>query len=64
MIHNLRLDASRITCGVIAVFQERGTIRARGAMDTLRVAFAGTFSATLEPSVRAQLAPRRVRAVA
>jgi len=33
-------------------------------MDTLRVAFAGTFSATLEPSVRAQLAPRRVRAVA
>jgi len=64
MIHNLRLDASRITYGVIAVFPGTGDDSGQGAMDTLRVAFAGTFSATLEPSVRAQLAPRRGRAVA
>src|SRR5207237_1343489 len=45
----------RITFGVIDLSTGPGEDAGRGTIAMLQVAFAGTFSATLEPSVRARL---------
>src|SRR5437867_13307715 len=51
----LRLHVISITTQVIDLLTTRAEDAAGGTMGMLRVAFAGTFSATLEPTVRARL---------